>query len=149
MVRLILHMKQNIIGLCMVTLLIIVATPAHAEVGGTITRSQTSPIDTIVNTFISMFTWNSPQGTLTFTDGRYNASAGCNTLFGAYSLRGTTIDTEGPASTMMYCEGKMENEQTLSMVLGNATTLTVTPSGLVLGTGTSTLTFTPTITPAK
>ncbi len=119
---------------------------AQAEVGGTITRNQGTHIDTIVNIFLGLFTWKSDQGTLTFSDGRYSATAGCNTLSGAYTLRGTTLTTEGPIATKMYCEGKMENEQKLSDILSEVTTLTVTKNGLHLSHGTSSLTFTPTFT---
>lgn len=37
------------------------------------------------------------------TDGRFNASVGCNTMLGGYSTSAGTLSFSQPASTMMAC----------------------------------------------
>ncbi len=132
----------------MFALLITIASPAQAEVGGTITRTISAPvtINTLVKTLLELVTWESNHGTIAFNDGRYSLSAGCNLITGSYSINGTTVDFEDPVSTMMYCDGKMENESTLINTVAAATTLTFKDGAMVLSQGTTTTRFAPTFT---
>ncbi|MBY0538626.1 META domain-containing protein [Patescibacteria group bacterium] len=127
----------------MFALLITIASPAQAEVGGTITRTISAPvtINTLVKTLLELVTWESNHGTITFSNGHYSLSAGCNLISGAYSIDGTTVDFEDPVSTMMYCDGKMENESTLINTVATATTLSFKDGALVLSQGTTTTRF--------
>lgn len=136
-------MKKIISG-SFLALLIMTASPAAAEVGGTITRqapTQENAAAKMITTVLELFTWNASIGQITFEDGKYSANAGCNNIFGSYSLRGTSIDTGVPASTMMFCEDKMKNEAALITLLDTATTLTFKDGGFVLSNGSTTMYF--------
>lgn len=65
-----------------------------------------------------------PGSTITaqFQDGQVGGSAGCNNYFASYVVEGDHI-TIGPAgSTMMFCEGIMEQETDYLTALGQAAT---------------------------
>lgn len=140
-------MKKIISG-SFIALLLMIATPANAEVGGTITRqapAQGITINIIIATVLELFTWKSEMGTVTFDNNNFTATAGCNNIFGTYSLNGTSVDFGAPATTLMYCEDKMENEAALSTTLDTATHLTFNTSGFKLSNGTTTVNFTATL----
>lgn len=82
--------------------------------------------------------------TLTFTDGRISANAGCNTLNGAASWEGDTLEVRGSlASTMMACEDALMAQDTwLSEFLSSSPELAVEGDELVLGDATTGLTLT-------
>lgn len=125
------------------------ASPAAAEVGGTITRQ--APVQTTINTLIvtvlEMVTWKSNTGSITFSKGSFSATAGCNNIFGSYTVGGATINFGEPASTLMYCEDKMENEAALITTLDMATNITFKDGKLVLSHGTTSTSFTPNLAP--
>ena len=123
-----------------------IATPAAAEVGGTITRqvSPQSTIDSVVMMVLELFTWESNIGSITFDNGTYAATAGCNNISGSYTIKGNTIDFGEPISTLMYCDGKMENESALISTLITTTNMSFKNGKLVLSNSTSTESFTPT-----
>ena len=84
------------------------------------------------------------QVTLTFEDGRVSAQAGCNTMNGAATWDGGTLDVAGPmASTMMACEqALMEQDQWLSSFLTSSPTLEADGQTLTLGDDSSGMTLT-------
>jgi heat shock protein HslJ len=51
-----------------------------------------------------------------FLPERIAATAGCNGVGGAWKIAGGRIEAEGWVSTMMYCEGLMEQEMALGML---------------------------------
>lgn len=127
-------MKQIISGSAL-ALMLLTATPAAAEVGGTITRSVTpvTVIDTILKTVLEFFVWESNIGTIDFVDGRVSASAGCNGLGGEYTVVGGTLTFGEFMSTLMACEDDiMQKEQALNSVLANTTAMTFKDGALVL-----------------
>jgi len=135
-------MKHLISGSA-IALLLMTATPAAAEVGGTITRqapAQTT-ITTLVMAVLDLFTWESSTGSINFDKGSFSANAGCNNIFGSYNVAGTAIDFGEPASTLMYCEDKMENEAALIATLDAATIMTFQDGKLILSYGTTTARF--------
>ena len=73
--------------------------------------------------------------TLTFADGRISANAGCNTMNGAATWDGETLEVEGPlASTMMACEEPlMEQDTWVSDFLTSSPDLSVDGDELTLG----------------
>lgn len=138
---------KNICTSLVIALLLLIAQPAAAEVGGTITRQAPTPttINSIVMAVLSLFTWESQVGTITFTDGRYAASAGCNNISGTYIVDGAVIDFGDAVSTLMYCEGKMDNEAALNNILSKTATYAFIDGALVLSHGTSSTRFVPTL----
>ena len=113
------------------SLLLAAATPAMAGDTGAALRGPEGDWRT------------STQGvrqTITFDDqGKVYGDSGCNRFTGGYKVKGDRI-TIGPlASTMMYCEGRMEAEQEFLTAIqaavsfkANKRTLTIfTPDGKV------------------
>jgi heat shock protein HslJ len=145
--RLFLYMK-NVCTSLVIALLLLIAQPADAEVGGTITRQASTPttINTIVMAVLDLFTWESPVGTIDFSDGRYMANAGCNNISGTYIVDGTIIDFGEVVSTLMYCEGKMDTEAALNNTLAKSATFSFIDGALVLSHSTSSTRFIPTLT---
>jgi heat shock protein HslJ len=140
-------MKKIISG-SFIALLLMTATPATAEMGGTITRQapvQEITINKLLTAVLELFTWKSETGTVNFENDSFTASAGCNNIFGTYSLNRTSVDFGAPASTLMFCDDKMENEAALSATLNNATHLTFNSGGFKLSNGTTTANFTATL----
>src|SRR4051812_34060801 len=84
---------------------------------------------------------------LVFTDTEAGGSAGCNRFFATYSTDGASTLTFGPvASSMMFCEGKMEFEQSYLAALGTVATYAIgTDGGLTLSdaAGKAVLTYGP------
>ncbi len=138
---------KHIISGSAIALLLMTATPASAEVGGTITRQAPTPssINTLVMAVLDLFTWEAPIGTLTFDKGTYSATAGCNGISGEYTVDGTSVDFGDSVSTMMYCDGKMENEAALITTFSTATHLTFKDGALVLSSGTTSQRFAATL----
>lgn len=73
--------------------------------------------------------------TITFDDeGKVYGDSGCNRFTGGYTVKGDRI-TIGPlASTMMYCEGKMDAEQSFLFKLQAAVSYKATEKKLKLFT---------------
>lgn len=73
--------------------------------------------------------------TAAFEDGQVTGSAGCNSYFGSYEVKGDTI-TVGPiAITEMYCaepEGVMDQEATITAYLADAQTFTLSEDQLMI-----------------
>ncbi|MDF0604741.1 META domain-containing protein [Neisseriaceae bacterium TC5R-5] len=83
-----------------------------------------------------------PPFKLTFQDGRINAKADCNTLFGGVSLVDGKLISQPLASTMMACEpAGMQRDQRFSTLLSGKPTVTLTDEHLVLDSGDSKLSF--------
>lgn len=82
--------------------------------------------------------------TLTFADGQVSANAGCNTMNGAATWDGETLEVEGPlASTMMACEEPlMEQDDWLSDFLTSSPDLAVDGGELTLGDDATGMTLT-------
>lgn len=81
--------------------------------------------------------------TLTFEDGRISANGGCNTLNGAATWDGDTLDVAEPlASTMMACdEALMAQDQWLSEYLTSSPALAVDGDTMTLGDDTTGITL--------
>ncbi|GAA4410270.1 hypothetical protein GCM10023168_29770 [Fodinibacter luteus] len=82
--------------------------------------------------------------TLQFEEGRISAQGGCNTLNGAATWDGDTLEVEGPmASTLMACdEALMAQDEWLSTFLTSSPALDVDGDTLTLGDDTTGLTLT-------
>jgi heat shock protein HslJ len=80
---------------------------------------------------------------LTFEDGRMSANGGCNTLNGAATWDGDTLDVAEPlASTMMACdEALMAQDQWLSEFLTSSPALEVDGDTMTLGDDTTGITL--------
>ncbi|MBN1262198.1 MAG: META domain-containing protein [Anaerolineae bacterium] len=70
--------------------------------------------------------------TLTFEGEQIHGSAGCNSYFGAVEINGATLRFGPPASTMMYCEGLMDQEMAYLAMLETVTTFQVEGNTLTL-----------------
>jgi heat shock protein HslJ len=75
---------------------------------------------------LSRALFNVENGSITFADGSFSATVGCNNVFGSAELTlgdlntgvPTTLVVDGPlASTKMYCDGLMEAEAALISIL--------------------------------
>ena len=82
--------------------------------------------------------------TLTFTEGRISANAGCNTMNGSATWEGDTLEVTGPlASTMMACEeALMAQDQWLSQFLASSPALSLEGADLTVGDDSEGLTLT-------
>lgn len=82
--------------------------------------------------------------TLTFEDGQVSANAGCNTLFGAASWDGGTLDVEEAlASTLMACDDAlMAQDEWLGDFLTSNPALSLAGTTLTLGDDSAGLTLT-------
>ena len=80
---------------------------------------------------------------LSFEDGRISANAGCNTMNGAATWDGDTLQVAGPlAMTMMACdEALMDQDQWLSEFLTSSPALAVDAETLTLGDDTTGITL--------
>jgi len=110
--------------------------------GGGSTTSATIDIDgrTFLSTTVTVGGQDHPLvgGTrisLTFTDGRIGASAGCNTMGGDYTLEGDTLRVGGLSTTEMGCDPERDAQDTwLADVLTGSPTLRLSGSELTLTT---------------
>jgi heat shock protein HslJ len=80
--------------------------------------------------------------TITFDDeGRVYGDSGCNRFTGGYTVKGDRI-TIGPlASTMMFCEGKMDAEQSFLTRLQDAESYKATKKELKIFTSEERMVF--------
>ncbi len=80
---------------------------------------------------------------LTFQDGSISVNAGCNTLVGAYTIEGDTLQAPVLAMTQMACDPALMDQDTwLSETFSGAPTLAVDGDNLtVAGADGSTITF--------
>ncbi len=80
--------------------------------------------------------------TITFDDeGQVFGDSGCNRFMGSYKVKGDRL-TIGPlASTMMFCEGKMDAEQSFLTKLQAAVGYTATKKTLKIFTPKDLMTF--------
>ena len=76
-------------------------------------------------------------------DQRLSATAGCNTMNGAYTITGDVLSAPLMASTMMACmgDGVMEQETWFAAFLASSPTYTYVDGVLTLTNGTDTVTF--------
>jgi len=83
--------------------------------------------------------------TLTFTDGRVSGRAGCNSISGAYTVRGDVLSVSPQLmSTMMACDPALMDQDTwLTAFLSSSPTFTYADGTLTLTNGTDTLVLTP------
>jgi heat shock protein HslJ len=73
--------------------------------------------------------------TATFAQGQVAGSSGCNSYFGSYTLRGSTLQFQGLGMTEMACfdpEGVMEQEQTFLRTLGEVASYHLADDQLIL-----------------
>lgn len=76
----------------------------------------------------------SPRAEIRFLPDRISATAGCNGLGGSWRIDKDQL-VGGPfMSTMMYCEGLMEQERTLAAVLGGKARIDLSGQSLTLRT---------------
>lgn len=81
--------------------------------------------------------------TLTFEPGTLSARAGCNNLFGSFTIDGDVLLAPQLASTMMACDDALMQQDTwLSGFLASSPTWTYTDGLLTLTNGTDTIAFT-------
>lgn len=74
--------------------------------------------------------------TIEFENGELGARAGCNSIFGSYSINGSEIDIDSVGMTEMACmepEGVMEQEQEFAAILGEVTRFEQGAGTLLLG----------------
>jgi heat shock protein HslJ len=88
-----------------------------------------------------------PGSTISLTvvdDQRLSATAGCNTMNGAYTITGDVLSAPLLASTMMACidNGVMEQETWFAAFLASSPTFTYSGGVLTLTNGTDTIAFT-------
>lgn len=70
-----------------------------------------------------------------FSNGTIAGSAGCNNYNGSYETEGDSI-TIGPlVSTLMFCEGAMDQETVYLTLLGSVDTYSVSGNDLTLSSG--------------
>lgn len=80
--------------------------------------------------------------TLTFADGRIAAYAGCNRMSAQGGIEGSTVELTGPLiSTMMHCEGVMDQERWLAALLEAGPSWKLRDEHLVLTSGENSLTL--------
>jgi heat shock protein HslJ len=60
----------------------------------------------------------SPKAAVTFNPDRLSATAGCNGLGGSWEAKDGQLITGPFVSTMMFCDGLMEQERALSQTFG-------------------------------
>ena len=150
-------MKKQLVLLLVLPLFMGISV-AHAEVGGTITKTITSQatartistqspqfrilVNSMVVTILKFFEWKSGDTTLNFTSTNYSFNAGCNTIFGTYAVDGKRVAMSMPASTLMACQNSvMEKETQLSKDLSQIKYLSFSQGKLVLWGDNNTVLF--------
>ena len=81
--------------------------------------------------------------TISFEENAINGTTGCNSYFGGYTLDGTNLSVEQVGQTEMFCEGRMEQEQTYLTMLMSAVSLTFEDGTLTIHTEQGDLVYTP------
>jgi len=80
---------------------------------------------------------------ITFDNGTLAARAGCNNLFGQYTVSGDVLNAPQLASTMMACDEALMNQDTwLAAFLASSPTWTYSGGTLTLTNGTDTIALT-------
>ena len=80
---------------------------------------------------------------ITFENGTLAARAGCNNMFGQYTVSGNALNAPQLASTMMACEeALMKQDAWLAAFLASSPTLTYSGGTLTLTNGTDTIALT-------
>jgi len=80
---------------------------------------------------------------LTFQNGSLAARAGCNNMFGQYTVSGNVLNAPQLASTMMACDEALMNQDTwLAAFLASSPTWTYSGGTLTLTNGTDTIALT-------
>jgi len=80
---------------------------------------------------------------LTFQNGSLAARAGCNNMFGQYTVSGNVLNAPQLASTMMACDEALMNQDTwLAAFLASSPTWTYSGGTLTLTNGTDTIVLT-------
>jgi heat shock protein HslJ len=74
------------------------------------------------------------EATLAFAGDRIAASAGCNRMSGSWKMDAGRLVVGQLASTRMFCEGKMEQEQALSQLLDGGPDVTMSDDRMMLKT---------------
>lgn len=77
----------------------------------------------------------SPMAGLSFAADRISATAGCNGVGGAWKLAGDRIVADRFISTMMYCEGLMEQERALTQLFEAGPQYVITADRLTMEGG--------------
>ncbi|MGW4350652.1 META domain-containing protein [Nocardia sp. NPDC004582] len=109
--------------------------------------NQTPPASLTGRTFVSTAVSGTPIPgggplTLTFTEGRVSASAGCNTANGSVDLQGNTLQVGELASTLMACPGDLTGaDEWQSGLLRSQPTWTLSGDTLTLKGNGSTVTM--------
>jgi heat shock protein HslJ len=158
--------KQKIIWPVLVALALLIAacTPDSGPSGAvpterpedpTTTPAPTEPsvlenLDVLLTTEWNLVTMagaaplDGAMATISFTEeGTLNGTTGCNSYFGDYTLDGTSLTVGQLGQTEMWCEGRMEQEQTFLMMLMSGGTLTLENDTLTIYTGSGDLVFQP------
>lgn len=78
----------------------------------------------------------SDKARLGFMADRISASAGCNGMGGSWSMDGDTLVGGPYASTMMFCEGLMEQERAIGKLLEEKPTVALAGDRLTLTSAT-------------
>lgn len=84
----------------------------------------------------------SDRARLEFRPGRISATVGCNGLGGEWRSKGSRLVTGRFLSTMMYCDGLMEQERALAQLLESGPAYTLVGGQLTLTGGGHTARFT-------
>jgi heat shock protein HslJ len=77
----------------------------------------------------------SSKAELTIASDRIGANVGCNGLGGDLKIKGGKLEVGGVVSTMMYCDGLMEQERTVSELLSANPDYRIDDGRLVLRAG--------------
>lgn len=131
--------------------LIISASPASAQVGGTITRTAVSQnlaykaaVNKIIVIFLQIPQWQTADGTMKFTATNYSINQGCNTLFGTYTVDGDKMTLSEPASTMMACAPSlMDKDQAMAKNLSQVKEMHFKDGKMIMSGDKTIVTFTP------
>ena len=82
-----------------------------------------------------------PTAKFDSAEGQVAGSAGCNRYFAGYEVDNTKLSISQPGSTMMYCEGKMDQEQEFLKILQAAGSYQVKDGKLQITSGNKILIF--------
>jgi heat shock protein HslJ len=106
-------------------------------------------LDFLLNTNWDLVTMNGEAPidgavpTLSFEDESVNGTTGCNSYFGSYTLDGTNLSIGQVGQTEMFCEERMEQEQSYLQMLMSAVSLTLENETLTIHTSEGDLVYQP------
>lgn len=116
----ILQIMKNIIGIIIAVAVVIGLVHFLSPKDSQQTATQSSELDDSSRKLEGTSWTFGEGGELSFMDGRYSATAGCNTISGAFTETDNAISFEAGMSTLMFCEDLDQAENDLKEVLSQA-----------------------------